>query len=311
MALSPSLVFVSLIASVYGTTSFIPVQTGAPANFHGSLTIIVDGHLETLDIVSPGSGNFENNVSISEDGNSFTMSGGGQVQFASQYQSHYTPDMFAKFKLLGKEFIYTVDRSTVGCSCNSAIYFVDMPGYDENQNPDASKFGNYYCDCDKVGGSYCPDMDVSEANAYTMATTIHSCSAPAGKHYSKCDPVGCGVNVFNANPKAYCPDVSCTINTSKPYTHAIAFQETNGQLSAIKNTLTQGSQSFIFYSCIDASYLKDMTNPIGNDGLVPIISLWGNSYDTMAWLDSMTGCTGDCDINAASSTFSDFKINTL
>ena len=45
--------------------------------------------------------------------------------------------------------------------------------------------------------------------------------------------------------------------------------------------------------------------------LVMTISLWGNSYDTMKWLDGMTGCSGACDIENSSVSFSDFKFTPL
>ena len=35
--------------------------------------------------------------------------------------------------LLGNHISYTVDVSNVGCHCNSAFYFVQMPGYDAGQ----------------------------------------------------------------------------------------------------------------------------------------------------------------------------------
>ena len=35
--------------------------------------------------------------------------------------------------LLGNHIAYTVDVSNVGCHCNSAFYFVQMPGYDAGQ----------------------------------------------------------------------------------------------------------------------------------------------------------------------------------
>ena len=39
-------------------------------------------------------------------------------------------------------------------------------------------------------------------------------------------------------------------------------------------------------------------------GMVLIMSYWGTDYNTMSWLDSMTGCSGDCD-TSGTATFSD------
>ena len=40
---------------------------------------------------------------------------------------------------MNKEFSYDVDVSNVGCHCNAAAYFIEMPG----NNAGA---GDYYCD---------------------------------------------------------------------------------------------------------------------------------------------------------------------
>jgi len=98
-----------------------------------------------------------------------------------------------------------------------------MPAFGQDQNADSGKYGDYYCDANKVGGEYCPEMDVSEANKYTMATTPHKCTSSQGKHWWWCDGAGCGQNVHNANPNAMCPGSNCTINTNNAYTHAIEF----------------------------------------------------------------------------------------
>ena len=37
-------------------------------------------------------------------------------------------------------------------------------------------------------------------------------------------------------------------------------------------------------------------------------SLWGGGGIDMGWLDGMTGCGGDCNIDGASVTFSNFEL---
>ena len=301
-----------VLSVVYASTAYDFLKSSANCNTHGALSIEVDGKPTSVYIVSTASSTStsSNPVIIGSDSKSFIMNGGYGIQIASAAATVYSADMFYNFSLLGKEFIYTVNRSAVGCSCNSALYFVSMPAFGQDQNADSGKYGDYYCDANKVGGEYCPEMDVSEANKYTMATTPHKCTSSQGKHWWWCDGAGCGQNVHNANPNAMCPGSNCTINTNNAYTHAIEFQESNGQLSGIKNTLTQGSQSFIYYSCTDSSYLQAMTDHLKNN-MVLVMSQWGNTYQTMQWLDGMTGCQGDCDLDGASSTYSDIKINTL
>jgi len=60
-------------------------------------------------------------VEISDDTFSWTLDGGGNIQVSAEPSDVYTPYMFANFTLLGKELSYDVDRSEVGCSCNSAM----------------------------------------------------------------------------------------------------------------------------------------------------------------------------------------------
>lgn len=103
----------------------------------------------------------------------------------------------------------------------------------------------FYCDANKVGGVFCPEMDIFEGNRFTMASVPHKCDAPNGKHYEECDRAGCGSNIYDQDEKAMCPDSTCTIDTNNPYTHSAAFEtSSSGQLSGIKNTFTQGDSSF-------------------------------------------------------------------
>ncbi len=46
-------------------------------------------------------------------------------------------------------------------------------------------------------------------------------------------------------------------------------------------------------------------------GMVFDISQWGNSYQTMKWLDGETGCQGDCNLSATVQTYSDFEIGPI
>ena len=62
-------------------------------------------------------------------------------------------------------FSYKIDVSRVGCHCNSAAYFINMPG----NNPGAG--GDYYCDANFGNSIWCPEYDTWEGNKYTMAGT--------------------------------------------------------------------------------------------------------------------------------------------
>ena len=74
------------------------------------------------------------------------------------------PDNFYLPNVNGGYWEYDVDLSQSGCSCNAAFYLVSMPGHDYNGNPDPSEHNDYYCDANQVGGVWCPEFDIMEAN---------------------------------------------------------------------------------------------------------------------------------------------------
>ena len=151
---------------------------------------------------------------------------------------------------------------------------------------------------------------MAEANRYTMASTAHKCDKPEGKHYTNCDKVGCGTNMFDTSPTAMCPDEKCVINTQKPYRHRIDFiKGKDGNLAEIINSFLQDTREHTFSACKDTQYLEEFSDDTKR--LVMTMSLWGNSYDTMKWLDGMTGCTGACEINDSAVSFSDFTFTAL
>lgn len=82
------------------------------------------------------------------------------------------PSAYFKPNLLGGSMEYDADLSQVGCGCVSALYTVLMPGIDNSSDPFK------YCDASKVGGHYCPEFDIMEANKYAYHVTGHKCDAP-------------------------------------------------------------------------------------------------------------------------------------
>merc|ERR1712241_1292371 len=67
--------------------------------------------------------------------NGFKLVGGGRVYLAQEAANDFSnPFIYWQAPLLGNHISYTVDVSNVGCHCNSAFYFVQMPGYDAGQN---------------------------------------------------------------------------------------------------------------------------------------------------------------------------------
>ena len=72
-------------------------------------------------------------------------------------------------------------------------------------------------------------------------------------------------------------------------------------------TLTQGEKKVEFNSCSDSGYLQKMDAALEH-GMVLVMSHWGTTYNTMNWLDGMTGCGGDCDTSGYF-IFSDISIS--
>lgn len=101
------------------------------------------------------------------------------------------PSQFYKPNLLGGSVEYDVDLSQSNCGCIAAFYLVSMPGKKSNGSYDPSEDGMYYCDANQVGGNYCPEFDIMEANQWTAQTTPHSCNAPSSAgHYDYCNRAG-------------------------------------------------------------------------------------------------------------------------
>jgi hypothetical protein len=46
--------------------------------------------------------------------------------------------------LLGNRFSYDIDVSNVGCHCNAAAYFSQLPGHNSNQQPEAGPGNKFY-----------------------------------------------------------------------------------------------------------------------------------------------------------------------
>lgn len=118
------------------------------------------------------------------------------------------PDEYAMFDLMGNEFAFDVDLSTVGCGLNSALYFVAMEadgGMATFPNNEAgAAYGTGYCDSqcardlkfvgglanyegwvesetdDQAGvgnmGACCAEIDIWESNSHSFAFTPHACS---------------------------------------------------------------------------------------------------------------------------------------
>ena len=76
----------------------------------------------------------------------------------------------------------------MGCSCNAAAYFTQMPGYKPDssglQVPYKGPIGTWYCDANDRNNNWCPEYDLIEANMYTMQSALHTCDYIPPKYYT-------------------------------------------------------------------------------------------------------------------------------
>jgi cellulose 1,4-beta-cellobiosidase len=130
---------------------------------------------------------------------------------------------YKTFKLLNKEFSFTVDGSKLPCGLNAAVYFVEMdPDGGMKNYPDnkaGAEYGVGYCDAqcphdlkwiggeanlinwnpsseDPTGGTgkfgtCCAELDIWEANTVSTQMTVHACSTEG---YHPCEGIECGDN---------------------------------------------------------------------------------------------------------------------
>merc|ERR1712115_303456 len=186
--------------------------------------------------------------------NGFTMRGDSRLYFCNRAVDGWDANAYWQTPLMDKHFAYTLDLSNVGCHCNAAAYFIQMPG---DHGGDG---GDYYC-----------------------------------------DQGGCQVNAFNVDSNMMCPEDRCTINTNKP------FVISHFQNSGIANTwMGQDGKDASFGMCNDGGYIANMASSYG--GMVFSASLWGGHGIDMGWLDGVTGCGGECNIEGSSVTFTNFEL---
>jgi len=183
---------------------------------------------------------------------------------------------YSLFKLLNKEFTYTVDVSQVPCGVNGALYFSEMSatGGASDINAAGAKYGTGYCDaqCPRNNfldtpngleanlngtlGACCNEMDIWEANNAANALTPHPCNAVGTKACTgttctddltegTCDQAGCDFNPFRlGNHAFYGPNG--TVDTTKPFTVITQFITNNGlatgTLSSIRRLYKQNGR---------------------------------------------------------------------
>ena len=236
-------------------------------------------------------GGFETSEGLQIADNSIVMAHNSGFSISANKSNTYSPYMWAEYNLSHAFVSFDVDISGIECSCNAAVYFVQMPAYNSSNLPDPGQEGNYYCNSDALNGmsSYCWEMDLMEANKYALQVTPHMCSSAPGEYSASCDQPGCGTKAYNFNKTGMCPNETCVINTQEPFRYTINF---NGETIVVG--LFQDDAYFEFPVCYwNETYVTRM-NEAFDYGMVLVGSYWGDTYETMKWLDGDTGCVGNC-----------------
>jgi len=144
--------------------------------------------------------------------------------------------------LKNQEFTFDVELSTMKCGFNAALYFVGMTA-----NEGGAENGTNYCDAQAVGGTFCSEMDIMEANTKAQQYTTHACIDACGSYTTGvseckgtgspstvCDQSGCGLNPFRYGPgttynaeftndKWHGEGSSYTLDSTQPFTVTTQF----------------------------------------------------------------------------------------
>eukprot|EP00428_Durinskia_dybowskii_P009471 CAMPEP_0170288182 /NCGR_PEP_ID=MMETSP0116_2-20130129/44150_1 /TAXON_ID=400756 /ORGANISM="Durinskia baltica, Strain CSIRO CS-38" /LENGTH=476 /DNA_ID=CAMNT_0010539603 /DNA_START=13 /DNA_END=1443 /DNA_ORIENTATION=- len=148
-----------------------------------------------------------------------------------------------------------------------------------------------------------------EANDHSFQSTLHKCDAPTRGHYSYCDRSGCAQSTNNKHG-SYGPGSRFTINTQEPFLMETEFPEEGGVLLGMRAILRQGDHKveLAHHSC-DPEYLAALSEAM-KLGMSLRITYWGDSAQTMAWMDQPPcgpqECSGD---NAGDAVISNLTVS--
>merc|ERR1712232_193639 len=158
------------------------------------------------------------------------------------------------FMLKNQEFTFDVELPSLPCGFNAALYFVGMTA-----NEGGAENGTNYCDAQAVGGTFCSEMDILEANTKAQQYTTHACVDACGSYTTDvteckgtgspsavCDQSGCGLNPFRYGPGTtyntetnnaewFNSGAGYALDTSKPFKVITQFHETNISRFYIQN----------------------------------------------------------------------------
>ena len=187
--------------------------------------------------------------------------------------SYFTPN------LLGGSVEFDTNISEKNCGCIAAIYTVLMPG--RGQDGSLNSEDHHYCDAQAVGGTFCPEFDIMEANTYSYHTTAHKCNEPNEfGYFDDCDKSGqCTTQALGDTD--FGPSSDYSINSLQSFHVKIDFKKSSeGQFSGYTTTLSQSDQDIVFETTCD--YLNYMTEDLSS-GMTFAMSSWSPS-DPPTWL---------------------------
>lgn len=216
----------------------------------------------------------------------------------------FAPESIARLQLLGRSISFNVDLSAVSCGCNIAFYLVGGPAQDESgayvRGTGEHYQPPYYCDANQIGGQWCPEVDIMEANSHAFQATAHRCVEPVNGHYSSCDRGGISQQT-RFRKEAYGPGINYMIDTRWPFSVRTEFpQDLEGRLAGMRTILSQGSRQITLESTgwRDQEYLAALTD-IMSVGMNLRVTYWGSEYTDMAWMDSPPCGDQNCTVETA------------
>ena len=163
-----------------------------------------------------------------------------------------------------------------------------------------------------MGGTWCPEIDLLEANRDALQVTPHKCDPPNSQgYYSSCDRGGCAQNTYKLDPNAFGPGGQYTIDTTRTFVINTTFAASSGTLSGMYTTLAQGSNTFKIShtpSICGSGYLSSLSDVLSR-GMTVVFTSWGDSGSSMSWLD-VPPCSAStpCNANPDVVTFSNIGV---
>ena len=283
-------------ACLVGAATALDLESEVSAPSYTSITITENGQPKTLYVAMWNSQSSGTTLKM-------PYNNGGTLLTTTPI----SPDAFYRPNLLGGSVEMDVDISTATCGCVEAFYLISAPGKDINGNYFPGTNGYYYCDANMVGGNYCPEFDIMEANKYAMATTPHSCDAPSALgFYSACDGIGkCGQNTKNSTTKDFGPSTKHKINTTKPFHLKLDFEAVGNTFTRWVNTMTQGTNKVTLIG--DCATNASMSWDIAH-GMAFWISNWSTTQNWL-WGNLCTATSTSCNTTNIA-TYSNIKVVT-